>query len=331
MNIETLPIPSITGYTWRPARLEDAEAILQLLLAVEAFDQRGSVPLLDDILRNLEDPEINLETDTLLGLTPEGQVIASGAALVPLVGETEYIAFLSGEIHPQHRTRGLGGALLTWMEARSRQILATRPKNLPHCLRISCHDFLKDRIALFEQHGFQHVRSMYRMRRYFSQPIPTIDLPEGITLRLWSPDLDRATFEAFNEAFRDHWGVAPLPEQIWQMWFTGHPHFRPDLSRLAMEGDQLVGFCLNKVHVEQNQAIGIQEGWIEEVGVLRPWRKRGIATALLCESMHAFKAAGLEAAGLGVDTENLTGALRIYERLGFEVVKRSMIFSKPVE
>jgi ribosomal protein S18 acetylase RimI-like enzyme len=214
------------------------------------------------------------------------------------------------------------------MEARSRQILATRPPSLPHYLRTSCYDFMKDRIALFEQQGFEHVRSMYRMRRDLSQPIPVAELPEGIALRPWDPDLDRPTYEAFNEAFRDHWGAAPLPEQIWRMWITGHPHFRPDMTYLAMENDRLAGFCINKVRVEENQASGIQEGWIEEVGVLRPWRKRGIATALLCESMHAFKAAGLEHAGLGVDTENQTGALRIYERLGFTAIKRSLIFSK---
>ena len=68
-----------------------------------------------------------------------------------------------------------------------------------------------------------------------------------------------------------------------------------------------------------------------DLGVRQPWRKLGIATAMLNASMQAFKADGLTTAGLGVDTDNLTGALRIYERLGFDPVMRYLTFSKPAQ
>jgi ribosomal protein S18 acetylase RimI-like enzyme len=86
----------------------------------------------------------------------------------------------------------------------------------------------------------------------------------------------------------------------------------------------------NVVNPESNERQNIQEGWIQALGVRRAWRKRGVATALLCQSMRAFKAAGLDYATLGVDTQNLTGALQLYERLGFVAFKRGITFDKPV-
>jgi mycothiol synthase len=111
--------------------------------------------------------------------------------------------------------------------------------------------------------------------------------------------------------------------------------FRPELSFLALDGEgnstQIAGFSVNFIRTENNQRQGIAEGWITELGTRRPWRKRGIASALVCESMRAFKAVGMDYAGLGVDSESPTGALGLYERLGFTVFKRSLTFSKPVE
>jgi ribosomal protein S18 acetylase RimI-like enzyme len=92
----------------------------------------------------------------------------------------------------------------------------------------------------------------------------------------------------------------------------------------------VVALSINEVREEENRAAGVREGWVRELATRRAWRNKGIATALVCKSMQAFKAAGLDYAGLGVDTENLTGALRIYERLGFVPVRRGINFSKEV-
>src|SRR5512143_2516346 len=97
-----------------------------------------------------------------------------------------------------------------------------------------------------------------------------------------------------------------------------------------MAGKEVAGFSMNGVSAERNARQGRSEGWIEELAVRRPWRRRGVATALLCASMHAFKAEGLQQAMLGVDTENLTGALRVYEHVGFKPVKRFIQFEKPL-
>jgi ribosomal protein S18 acetylase RimI-like enzyme len=182
-----------------------------------------------------------------------------------------------------------------------------------------------------EQRGFAPVRYFYRMRRDLSQPIPTIQLPEGLTLRGYTPDLNRAMMQTFNETFLDHWSFEPITEKDWEMFFMQRDGFRPDLSFVVMDGAEMAAFAFNVVNAEENKLAGMAAGWVQDLGTRRPWRKRGLATALLCESMRAFKAAGLDYALLGVDSENPTGALGVYERVGFVPYKHFMALEKAIE
>ena len=328
----TLPAPPGLGeYHWRPARREDALAMNVLLNDIESVDHRGWVDTLDERERDFDDPATNIETDTLLGFARDGK-LAAIAWVIPLpASQWEHFVYMWGEVHPAHRGRGLGSFVLDWMEARGRQILAARPRDLPHNLRAHTPDGLADRIALYEHHGYLHVRSYYRMRRDLSLTIPPVILPPGIILQNWSQELDQATMQAVDEAFSDHWGNVPLDEEAWRLFLTGTQDFRPDLTYLAMTEDgQIAGVSFNEVHQEENRAQGIRQGWIRSLAVRRPWRKQGLGTALMCASMQAFKQDGMDFVGLGVDAENLTGALRIYERLDFTVVKRFLAFSKTI-
>jgi mycothiol synthase len=302
-----------------------------MLVAVEDTDRRGWVDTLDDRQRDFDDPASNIETDTILGFTPAGQLAALGWVFTMPPTEEEHLAFLWGEVHPQHRQRGLGNLVLTWMEARTRAILDQRPNDLPHHIRTNTPDHLPDRVAFFEEHGYQLARAYYRMRRDLDQPIPEVHLPPGIALRTYSPELDQVTMQAIDESFIDHWGHIPMDPEVWQLFFVGTPDFRPDLTYIAMAEDgQVAGVCYNEIHQEENRVLGVQQGWIRALGVRRPWRKQGLGTALLCASMRAFQQAGMDYAGLGVDAENITGALRIYEQLGFYVIQRFLAYSKTV-
>ncbi len=322
---------TIPGYTWRPMRREDIRAVYEMLLAVDQADDRNSAGVLEDAYREFDDPWCNPATDSLLVLAAGGQVAALVRTFVNPQPDNEVHAFLWIEAHPDHRGQGMEEFLLNWAEARGRQRLQTAhaTRSVPRDLRIGAQDTQHDRIALIEQHGFQPIRYFYRMRRDLRDPIPTVSLAEGLTLRTFTPELSRALMDAFNESFSDHWSFQPVPPEDWQMFFMRRSTFRPDLTFLAMDGDQIAGHSINYVRPEENAREGINQGWIGQLGVRRPWRKRGIASALICESMRAFKAEGLDYATLGVDTENPTGALRIYERLGFVPVKRFISFGKP--
>jgi mycothiol synthase len=321
----------VAEYSWRPASREDALAMHELMVDIESVDQRGWVDTLEERERDFNDPATCIETDTILGFTHSGKLAAIGW-LIPLPpSDKEHLVYLWGEVHPEHRQRGLGSYVLKWMETRSREILASRPDNLPRYLRANTPDNLNDRINLYEQHGFEPVRSYYRMRRDLSLPIPEVRMPPGITLRTYAPELDQATMLAIDESFMDHWGYTPMDKEAWRVFFIDTPDFRPELTYLAVSEDgQVAGVCFNEIRQEENLALGTQQGWIRALAVRRPWRKQGLGTALMCASMRAFQQAGMDYAGLGVDSENLTGALHIYEQLDFSAVKRFLTFSKTV-
>jgi mycothiol synthase len=334
--VNPLPTPDrFPEFTWRPAQLSDAPALHRLLEEIEKVDHRNWHETLEDRERDFQDPTTQPENDSLIAVAPNGEIAAFAWTFTAPVVEKEHYAYLWGEVHPHYRGRGLGGFILEWNEARARQILASKPDNLPRYFRVSCHDHLQDRIDLFESRSFIRSRYAYRMRRDLNLPIPDVRMPSGIQMINWTPELDLQTLEAANDAFRDHWGFIPVTVEQWRLWFTGHPSFRPDLTYLAvaegLDKQEVIGLCLNRVSDEMNRHEGILEGWVQEVAVRRGWRGKGIATALLCASMQAFKASGLQFAGLGVDTENLTGALRIYERLEFEVIQRFITFLKRID
>jgi mycothiol synthase len=323
--------PALPGYTWRPARREDAPAIHRLRIAADKVDQSGGAGTLQDAGRLFEDSWVNTETDTLLAMTPEGEVAALTVVFLNPQPEEEARAFIWDEVHPEQRGRGLEAFMLEWGEARGRQRLQAVPDGLARVLRSGSLDHLSHRTALLESHGFRPIRYFFRMRRDLSQPIPDAPLPDGLTLRTFSPELSAALHAAFNESFADHWSFEPVTEEDWRIFFMERETFRPDLTFIVMDGGEIAGYSINRIDPEENARQGIEEGWVGQLGTRRAWRKRGIATALLCASMRAFKAEGLGYATLGVDAENLTGALAIYERVGFAPVKRFVAFAKAVE
>ena len=317
-------------YTWRPLRREDLSALREMLLAIEQTDHREVADPLEDMQTQFDDPWSRPETDSLAAFTPAGQMVAFARTLINPQPETEIRAHIWNEVHPQHRQAGLEDLLLDWSETRNRQRTQSMPADLPRVHRAGVEDTQVDCIGLLERRGYQPVRYFYRMRRDLREPIPTKQLPQGLTLRTFVPDLSRRVLAALNEAFRDHWSYEAITEEDWQQFFLERSSFRPDCTYVVLEGDEVVGLSFNTVCPEENARRGIREGWVAELAVRRAWRNRGAATALLCESMRAFKADGLDYASLGVDTENPSGALRLYESLGFRPVKRFIQFSRPI-
>jgi ribosomal protein S18 acetylase RimI-like enzyme len=286
------------------------------------------------MISQFEDPWCNPQTDYLLTLTASDQVAAIARVFLNPAPLHERNANLWVEIHPEYRQRGLESQLLTWSEARARQRLDEYPADLPRSLRVNTLDSLTDRVHLLEQHGYKPIRSWYRMRRDLREPIPEDKLPPDLVLQTYRPELSLALWEAFNDTFQDHWSFEPISVEDWQQFFIQSTSFRPELTFLAVDGENpeasIAGFSINFVREADNAREGVAEGMIAELGTRRAWRKRGVATALLCQSMRAFKAAGLNYAGLGVDTESPTGATRLYEALGFQVHKRSLTFAKAI-
>ncbi|MBL8056811.1 MAG: GNAT family N-acetyltransferase, partial [Anaerolineales bacterium] len=223
-------------------------------------------------------------------------------------------------VHPAFREPAdLERALLRWAEARLREIAAGHPRAVAkvfHCWVISSD---KDRLrpALLEAAGYQAVRWGYLMRRDLAEPIEERALPAGLGVRPVRADEYRAVWAALNEAFLDHWGFRPLTDGEYEGWRAGTT-FQPELWQVAFTpAGAVAGMVLNFIPREENAVLGLQRGWTDPICVRRPWRQQGLAKALILRSLRLLKAQGMSEAALGVDTQNLSGALRLYESCGF--------------
>jgi mycothiol synthase len=323
------PISSQPAAPWRPLTLDDVDAWVRLSEAARVADGGEEVLTAEVARHELTDPNCPVATNTLALALPDGELAGSIMVHERLQGITSRRVFLWGVTHPDHRGRGIGRALLGWGVARSNEILAGQPADLFRVTEAFKEERLVDAVGLHEAAGFRPARWYFDMRRDLREPIPHEPDPRGIRITGYTPALRDRLRLAHNDAFADHWGSEPLPPEIWGRDFIGDPYFRPDLSYVAFEGDEIAGYTVNYIAEADWEATGIREAWIGQLGVRRPWRRRGLATALLVRSMRAFRDAGLDAATLGVDAENPTGALGVYERVGFRPIRRSVRLQRP--
>jgi mycothiol synthase len=323
------PISTLPGAAWRPLALDDVAAYVRLQEDVRVADAGSEVTTADVARHELADPNCPIATNTLVLALPDGSLAASIMVNARLAGIESRRVFLWGATHPDHRGRGIGTAILAWGVARADEILAGEPAELLRLVETVKEAGLVEAVALHEAAGFRPARWYFDMRRDLREPLPPMPDLGGLRLVAYEVPMGQPLLAIHNEAFRDHWGSEPLTPETWNHEFVGDPVFRGDLSFVVLDGEEIAAYTVNYVSESDWDVVGVREGWVGQLGVRRPWRRRGVATALLVRSMEAFRAAGLEAATLGVDAENPTGALGVYERVGFRPIRRSVRLQRP--
>jgi ribosomal protein S18 acetylase RimI-like enzyme len=225
---------------------------------------------------------------------------------------------LNGWVLPERRREGIGRAILAWQERRVADISAAQSDDHPSELQAWASEIRPGKKELLSGAGFAPYSYIAEMLRPIGRDIPEAKLPEGIEVRPVTREHLRAIFEAENEATRDHVGHVEADEGDFQRFLT-EEDFDPDLWRVAWEGDEVVGMVRSFIDQADNEELGRRRGFTEKISVRRPWRRRGIARALLLLSLEALAARGMEEATLDVHTDNPYRALRLYEDVGFEV------------
>ncbi len=176
----------------------------------------------------------------------------------------------------------------------------------------------------FLRRGYAPVRWAFEMVRPDLQGVEVPALPEGLELRpIEGREMLRRVWDADVEAFRDHWGGFDDSDESFEAWLAD-PDTDPTLCVVAWDGDEIAGGVTNAIYAHENSLIGEQRGWLDSVFVRRPWRRRGLASALVARSLVLLRERGMQSAVLGVDSENPNGALGIYERAGFRVASRDV-------
>jgi len=172
---------------------------------------------------------------------------------------------------------------------------------------------------IVRRRGYRLWRSSYTMETTLDNSTQAM-LPDGLHLQAYRPDIDETQLRAaINDAFADDPFHHHLSASGFRENYLKARGFEPSLWMLAWNGTELAGFVLAYPQREGDTKLG----WISDLGVRTPWRHRGLGEALLRAAFRELHARGLRRVGLGVDTENVSGALRLYERVGMRAVSRA--------
>jgi ribosomal protein S18 acetylase RimI-like enzyme len=305
----------------RPAIPDDAATIHTLIRKSEIHDREPLVTPLEEIVELFDDPHLDPAQDARLGFV-DGRAVAWGWVWNHPSGERLERAFLFGTVDPDQRGQGIGRSLFAWQLDRARSILNSYDQDLPRFIRTSAWDWLIDAHHLYEHFGLRPVRWFDELLRPLEPALQVTETP-GVTISGWVPGRSEEVRLLHNQAFADHWGSGSIDPAAWEKRLSGHG-IRLDLSVIALTGGEVVGYSLNEVFPDDEELLGRRDGWIGMLGVDRHHRRRGIASALIAESIDHFRRAELTHASIGVDADSPTGAHHLYYRLGFQLEKRSI-------
>jgi mycothiol synthase len=177
--------------------------------------------------------------------------------------------------------------------------------------------------GVVEAAGYELFRHSFRMARRLAGVDPPV-WPDGIRVTTYEPEHEALVHAGHQEAFADHWEHKHEPLEEWRKWLVEKPSFDPSLWFLAWDRDEVAGLSLCRVHASGDAG----HGFVSVLAVRRPWRRRGLATALLLHSFEEMERRGMHKASLGVDGENTTGAVRLYELAGMTIERRYDAYRK---
>jgi ribosomal protein S18 acetylase RimI-like enzyme len=291
----------VTKLEFREAAVQDAQAVAELCNAFErAVTTEPEVISAEDVLMFWRRPGSEAR------LVYEREALV-GCAFVQRRGE-RYDG--DGWVHPDAFGRGVGAAIVDWIETRAHELGApeTRIGILRADERAAC---------LLRRRGFEPIRSFFRMVIELDREPEPPAWPEGFEVAPLGLGQERELYQVLEDAFVDHWGHLP---RTYEEWLATH-EIEHDLCFLVRTDGEVAAGALCR-----RELFGM--GWVDVLGTRRPYRRRGLAEALLRHVFRELYVRGARQVGLGVDAENPTGATRLYERVGMRVASASDVYAK---
>lgn len=291
------------GYTSRPATLDDVAAIAALVRAVDV--EEYGAPDYDeaDVLTDFALEGLDPARDTWLVSSPGGEVVGHAGIWDKKPGE---LASAVCSVHPD------APDLYPWLVARFTERAGRHGDVTIHTFNPPTNT---RRTAALEAAGYDAVRVYRIMSRSLD------DLPPLPDTGVRQADDVRVVYDVQQAAFADHFDFAPLPYDAWRRMLVDTEKHTPQHWWVADADGEPAAALIGEVRDGT-------EGWVRIVATLKPYRGRGLGTALLLRAFHGFRDAGLATVGLSVDTENVTGAVGVYERLGMTATKRYDVYER---
>lgn len=326
---EVLEPPSADlGLTWRPLAESDTVDLHVLFGRIEEADDPPYRTTMEEARENFrgewKDPQYNS-----IGGFDAGQRLRAYGTVTVHPGDVSVIrAFLEGGVDPDLRRRGIGTALLDWQLGRARQLLAATGKDAPGRILVHVENGMADAAEMLTERGFRQTRWYTEMRRDLSKEIPQTKLASHFDVVPWSAELDDQVRLAHNDAFAEHGGSEPHTPETWQ---DGRTYFAPSWSFLVLDRTtdraQVAGYLYSGRYEQDWVAVGGSEGYVDILGVRRPWRGQGIGSALMGRALKAYAADGMQYAGLGVDSPDARAGFGLFDKFGFEPFRGSAMYT----
>lgn len=308
MTISQLP----EGYTVRAATPDDFEAISDLFNACE-IDEAGEPEYSPG---ELAEEWAEFEVGERVALVAASDGSLAGCLVLKSRGNVVHDADIY--VHPNHRGRGIGAYLILLSEARAQSWVDIAPNGKRVVVRNGIHAGNKAANDLLRSHGYEPIRHFWRMEITLNKEPEAPSFPEGFAIRPCRPGQDeRAVYETVDEAFRDHWSFGPTN---FDDWFK-RTAFDPSLTFQLFDGNEMAGVVVCRV-------FGTAFGWVGDLGIRTPWRRRGLGIALLQFAFREFYRRGIRRVALGVDAQNEQGATKLYERAGMKATRNFVIYEK---
>lgn len=323
--------PSIPGLSFRTYRGEaDLPALVELLRAADEANGEEMVVSLDRLrVRYANMTRVDPARDVVLAFVGDRLVAHSLIEWADTAyGERHFNSL--GDVHPDWRRRGIGSAMAIRNESRLLEIAAGQEFDGTPLLTTWFQDRDVGAAELARKRGYRPVRIYHHMLRPTLDDIDIPPLPPGLEVRPLTHDRLPAYWAALCEAFRDHFGAWDDSASAYHAWVDS-PLFDLDLQIVAFDGAEIAGGIHAAIDPVENRERGYRRGWTEPIFTRGPWRRRGLASALLGRTLAALRARGMDGAQLHVDAENANQALALYEQHGFRVTRSSSEWHKPME
>jgi len=326
INPITVQIPA--GCSTRAGKLSDYKQTFELVNAyAQLINGRDDLDDPELIRLDWQNPDFNPETDIHTVFDPNGKLIGLTECWLtshPPVHPWNWIC-----VHPDYLDKGIWEYLLVWAENRSRSALNIVPQGVRVAARTGTEHHNLAGVQAIQSLGWNYNRSYYQMQTDLNETPEVPPSPDNIIIRTYDPATEtEAVYRAFVDSFKDHFGFV---EQPFEHGFANFKHnlinepgYDPNFWFVAVDGNEIAGICLCRLKSSEDP----QCGWVNELGVRRAWRKKGLGTILLKQAFAAFYASGQKRAALGVDASSLTGALRLYERAGMRSIRQYDNFEK---
>ncbi|HSG24634.1 MAG TPA: GNAT family N-acetyltransferase [Anaerolineales bacterium] len=327
MPEELLMVPALQSFTIRAPEIEDAEKVADFfnVISIEVVGKKHYETGM--IERTWQAPKFDKDQSVRLVFAPDGEL----AAYVEVGGHQQpHVQIGVGVMLPAaFQGKGIGTALLQWGEGRAREILLKAPKDAQVVMTAACNEKDLYRTSLYQRYGMKLYRHFFKMVIDIDTPPQPAKLPAGIVIRPYDEETELYRLsQCYLDSFQDHFGFSGQTlEDI--ATYIRHlidkdPNYDPGLWFVAVDGEEMVGLSICAGKTTEDPLMG----YVNVLGVVREYRKRGLGMALLTHSFAELHQRGSQRVGLSVDASSLTGATRLYEKAGMDVRERFDLYQK---